>query len=92
MFFDFFFSTFKQTIFVASDWEPEVGVVADDAPKYAAFLRTLASELNGAGLVLNVDVASWTVLYNFSEISTALDSAHNKENRMITMDTYAGKV
>lgn len=73
------------------DWEPEHDVVAADAPKYAHFLQNMASVLHKNGLQLNVDVASWTVLFNFTAISNAIRvNGAAKLNRMITMDTYAG--
>ena len=71
------------------DWEPEKGVLASDAPKYVDFLGKVVTAFDQHGLELNVDVASWTVLYNFTGISQAM-SVGPVENRMITMDTYAG--
>lgn len=68
------------------DWEPEKGVESTDTAQYSQFLSQVSQELYRNNLVLNVDVASWTVLWNFTQISSGLSQGH----RMITMDTYAG--
>lgn len=70
------------------DWEPEHGVVSTDAYYYAVFLSKLSFALGQHKLELSVDVASWSVLYNFENMSHAIYNYPN--NRMITMDTYAG--
>jgi hypothetical protein len=71
------------------DWEPEHGVVAQDAQLYTTFLTKFMKALNDNNLELNVDVASWSVLYNFTDIGNALNVG-TVNNRMLTMDTYAG--
>jgi hypothetical protein len=71
------------------DWEPEHGVVASDAPLYSKFIALLAQQLDKQNLDLNVDIASWSVLYNFTALAHAV-SIPGRSNRVITMDTYAG--
>mmetsp|Transcript_25773 Transcript_25773/g.43000 ORF Transcript_25773/g.43000 Transcript_25773/m.43000 type:complete len:300 (-) Transcript_25773:169-1068(-) len=64
------------------DWEPTDGVTVDDGNDYAIFIDKFATSLHVAGLVLSVDVATWTDIWNYTAISaSAVD-------RAISMGTY----
>jgi hypothetical protein len=67
------------------DWEPASGVVKADAAAYAKFLDRFATELHdAAGVLVSVDVSSWSVLWDYELISgTAVD-------QVVTMSTYTG--
>jgi len=64
------------------DFEPETGVVAADAKLYCAFLDQFADALHKAGLILSVDVARWSALWDFELLGKT------KVDRIATMQSY----
>lgn len=73
------------------DWEPLASAPSpptpSDAAAYAQFLHQFALKLWSSGLVLTVDIASWSQLYDFTLLNDAFRSIPG--SRLITMDTYA---
>lgn len=67
------------------DFEPKrPGIVPEDAVKYCEFLTKFANRLHSIGKTLQVDVAQWTPLWNYTLLGkTTTDD-------VITMATYAG--
>ena len=66
------------------DWEPPSSdhPTAADAAAYAAFLDALARALHAHGLLVTVDVATWSKIWNLTAIgATAVDA-------VFTMNTY----
>ena len=65
------------------DWEPAHDKpTAADADAYAGFLDTLARALHTHGLLVTVDVATWSQIWNLTAIgATAVDA-------IFTMNTY----
>ncbi len=64
------------------DWEPSDGVLASDAPAYAAFLTQFADAMHAAGKQISVDVATWSPLWNLTLLAgTSVDY-------FMTMSTY----
>ena len=68
------------------DFEPENGdpPTPADAKEFATFLDLLSEALHTRGISLSVDIASWTVFWNFELL------AATRIDRIITMDTYCG--
>ena len=66
------------------DWEPQTGETPTpkDAEDYASFLSTLSSAMHAAGLVVSVDVATWSPIWNISAI------ASSGVDLVVTMSTY----
>lgn len=69
------------------DWEPVSGSGAptptpQDAADYAAFLTTLADALHAESFQLSVDVATWSPIWNFTEL------AATHVDYVMTMGTY----
>lgn len=67
------------------DFEPKrPGIVPDDAIKYCEFITKFANRLHSINKTLQVDVAQWTPLWNYTLLGkTTADD-------IITMSTYAG--
>jgi hypothetical protein len=66
------------------DWEPPSSdkPTAADAVAYAEFLDTLAKALHSHGLLVTVDVATWSAIWNMTAIGlTDVDA-------VFTMNTY----
>lgn len=69
------------------DWEPPSGKNAtkatkEDAAAYAAFLDTFATALHAEGILLSVDVAGWSEIWDLKAIgATSVD-------RVMYMGTY----
>lgn len=66
------------------DWEPPSSdkPTAADAAAYAAFLDALARAMHAHGLLVTVDVATWSKIWNLTAIgATAVDA-------VFTMNTY----
>ena len=66
------------------DWEPPSSdkPTAQDAADYAAFLDTLAKALHAHGLLVTVDVATWSAIWDLAAIGrTDVDG-------IFTMNTY----
>jgi len=69
------------------DWEPQTGEspTAKDASDYATFLGNFTFAMHDrAGLVVSVDVATWSPIWNIPLI----DSASGLELTLLTMSTY----
>jgi len=66
------------------DFEPKTGIVANDAVLYAQFLTKFAERMHLVGKKLQVDVATWTILWNFPLLSAS------KVDEILTMSTYSG--
>ena len=64
------------------DWEPTDNVTAEDGQNYAIFIDTFAKELHKANLLLTVDVATWSPIWNYTAI------AATDVDRGISMGTY----
>jgi len=64
------------------DWEPESGVVAGDAKLYCEFLDKFADALHRAGLILIIDVARWSPLWDFDLL------AKTRVDKIATMQSY----
>lgn len=67
------------------DWEPTAGCEDQDAIDYATFINTFAIELHNHGLLLTVDIASWSTIWNYTAISLT------EVDRAISMGTYTSK-
>lgn len=66
------------------DWEPPASdsPTPEDAAAYAAFLDQLSRALHAEGLLVTVDVATWSTIWNLTAIgATAVDA-------VFTMNTY----
>jgi hypothetical protein len=64
------------------DFEPIGNITAQDASDYAAFLTYWATSLHKYDMQLTVDVASWSILWDFEALAeTAVDT-------VMTMSTY----
>jgi hypothetical protein len=67
------------------DFEPKVNVTKEDSILYANFIDLFSKKLHLVNKKLQVDVATWTPLWDFELISkTSVDT-------IITMSTYAGR-
>jgi len=56
------------------DFEPESGVVVGDAKLYSEFLNLYSNELHKSGLILSVDVARWSPMWDFGMLAkTSVD-------------------
>jgi hypothetical protein len=64
------------------DWEPTAGCEDQDAIDYANFIDTFAIELHAHDLLLTVDIASWSNIWNYTAIS------QTNVDRAISMGTY----
>jgi len=66
------------------DWEPTTAgeVTADDAAAYAAFLQTFSQAMHAAGVLVSVDVATWSPIWDIPAI------AATEVDFMATMNTY----
>ena len=65
------------------DWEPTTDdVTYKDAADYADFIDTFAKELHKHGLLLTVDIATWSPIWNYDLL------AKTSADRFITMGTY----
>lgn len=66
------------------DWEPQSGETPTpaDASAYADFLRTFSAQLHAAGLIVSVDVATWSPIWNITAI------ANSGVDFIATMSTY----
>lgn len=66
------------------DWEPQTGETPtpQDAADYAAFLGTFSSAMHAAGLVVSVDVATWSPIWDVPAI------AASGVDLVATMSTY----
>jgi len=66
------------------DFEPTVNATVDDAIAYAKFLDLYAREMHNNGIKVQVDIASWNAIWNWTALATtSIDRAMN-------MDTYVG--
>lgn len=67
------------------DFEPVDGVTVDDGVNYAKFLNYFSKKMHEHGYEIQVDVSSWSVLWNYTLLS-------QQENlgEVVTMSTYAG--
>ncbi len=64
------------------DWEPTDNVTAQDGQDYSTFIGIFADALHSQGLKLSVDVATWSVIWDYDAIAaTNVDYA-------ISMGTY----
>jgi len=66
------------------DWEPTEDGNSQDAVNYCAFLELFATKLHGVGKKLNVDIASWNPIWNWTAIS------QSSVDGIFLMSTYAG--
>jgi hypothetical protein len=68
------------------DFEPERGdpPTAADAKQFADFLDKLAAALHPHGIVLSVDIASWSAFWDNALL------AATRVDKILTMDTYCG--
>lgn len=67
------------------DFEPKPpGIVPDDAVKYCDFLSKFADRLHAINKTLQVDVANWSLLWNYTLLGKT------RTDDVITMATYAG--
>lgn len=65
------------------DWEPTTDDVTDeDGVAYAQFITTFADELHRHGLLLTVDIATWSPIWNYDVLSKT------SADRFISMGTY----
>jgi hypothetical protein len=66
------------------DWEPQSGETPtpEDAIAYAQFLANFTAEMHIAGLVVSVDVATWSPIWNITAI------AASGVDYVATMSTY----
>lgn len=64
------------------DWEPTDDVTAEDGAQYAEFINTFGNALHEAGLLLSVDVATWSPIWNYTAI------AETSADIVISMGTY----
>jgi len=64
------------------DWEPTDSVNADDGMNYASFIDTFGNALHSEGLLLSVDVATWSTIWNYTAI------AATSADIVISMGTY----
>jgi len=68
------------------DFEPEHGVVKGDAMLYANFVDNFAKALHSEGMILGIDIATWSVLWDFELLGkTAVD-------KIYTMATYTNNI
>lgn len=64
------------------DWEPTDDVTSDDGTNYAQFIAYFADRLHAKNLKLSADIATWSVIWNYTAIAaTNLDYG-------ISMGTY----
>lgn len=66
------------------DWEPQAGETPtpQDAADYAAFLSTFTAAMHAEGLVVSVDVATWSPIWDIPAI------AASGVDLVVTMSTY----
>ncbi len=64
------------------DWEPTDAVTSEDGTNYANFIGTFADALHKEGLLLSVDVATWSPIWNYTAI------AATSADYVISMGTY----
>jgi len=64
------------------DWEPTDNVTDEDGIRYAEFIETFSQALHQHHLLLSVDVATWSPIWNYTAIAaTSVDM-------IISMGTY----
>jgi len=68
------------------DFEPEFGVVKSDASLYATFVDLFAKELQKEGLILSIDVATWSILWDYDLLGKT------SVNKIYTMQTYTNNI
>jgi len=68
------------------DFEPPSGVVASDTKLYTDFLDTFAQALHQEGFILSVDVARWSIIWDFSLL------AKTHVDKIYTMETYTKNI
>lgn len=64
------------------DWEPTDAVTEQDGQDYASFIQVFADGLHANGFKLSVDVATWSVIWDYSSI------AATSADIVISMGTY----
>jgi len=66
------------------DWEPTTEGTNQDAIDYAHFLTTLSNALHAHHIKVTVDIASWSNIWNFTELSKST------VDKVMDMSTYTG--
>jgi len=75
------------------DFEPEHGVVVGDAKLYADFVDLFAKQLQKEGLILGIDVATWSVLWNYELLGkTAVNKVYTMQTYTNNMTRFSGEV
>jgi len=66
------------------DFEPTVGIEKEDAVAYVQFLNKFADVLHANGIEVSVDVATWSVLWDWPALNLS------NVDKIMVMSTYAG--
>lgn len=75
------------------DWEPTDDVTQEDGLRYAAFIETFSTALHKENLLLTVDVATWSPIWNYTAISlTTVDAAVSMGTYTATRTTFSDQL